>query len=85
MELRLFQGTHSKCHDLCDLATYLTNTTGLVSCHWRHNSALHDCGPRNQTKVNVCEVLEVDISSFASKAPYRRWSLSGLPVGYPAR
>jgi len=37
---------------------------------WHRNSALHDCGPRNWNEVNVCEILEVNFASFASKTSY---------------
>jgi len=42
----------------------------LVSCHWHCRSALCDCGLRNYAEVNVREVLEVDITLFASKSSY---------------
>ena len=46
-------------------------TTHLVSCHWHHHSALCDYhGPRNYAEVNNRDVLEVDITSFASKSSY---------------
>jgi len=44
----------------------------LVLWHWHHNSAMQNCGPSNWTEINVCEVVEVKVVPFRSKASYCR-------------
>jgi len=47
-----------------------------------YNSALHDCGLGNSTEFIVCEILEVNIASFALKALHAARVLLGANLSF---
>ena len=60
------------CHDPSHMMIYLAIALlKLVPWHyWHHYPTLQNRGPINQTEINVCEILEVSITPFTSKASY---------------
>jgi len=63
----------------CSARTFFTFYISCIPLHWHHNSALQNCGPRNETEINVCEILKVNMAPFASKASY---CSKGVPQKY---